>query len=206
MSFWNATTVEPYRQFRFLVEFSIKHVGRADGAPALSFFAMKVDKPTFKVGEYNHKFLNHQFNFPGRLVWDPLTITMVDIGAGKDDNSASGLVQTELFKKYVKSSGYPDGEPNSAGVQAGLDGISKKSATESLGTITIRQLKPLAAGARAAAEADGQRNFRTHEPGQSWTLTNCYLQDVKFGSLDFGSEDAVQITMTVRFDHATASE
>ena len=144
MSFWNSASVEPYRQFRFLVEMTITYPGAAaDAKKSLSFFAMKVDKPTFKVGEYNHKFLNHQFNYPGRLVWDPLTITMVDIGGGGAQNADSGLVQSQLFKKYVKGSGYPDGEPNSAGVQAGYDGISKRAAKTALGTITIKQLKKL---------------------------------------------------------------
>ena len=159
---------------------------------------MKVDKPMFKVGEYAHKFINHQFNFPGRVVWDPITITYVDTPGSNGPQSK--------ITKLLGAMGYAAPTTNNA--QAGLDGVSKASATTALGTVTITQLKasapadnnaPADGGAGGADAATG-----THAQGAAWTLSNAFITDVKFGSLDYSSEDAVQITITVRYDWATA--
>ena len=172
MSWWSDAKTEPYRQFRFQVQFGALGVDK--------YHVMKVDKPMFKVGEYNHKIFNHQVNFPGRLVWDPVTITVVDMPG------ASGA-QSKLMAA-VKASGYG----GLAGGSTNTDGLSKYSATAALGTITITQMK--------SAQATGANG--THAAGDSWKLKNAFLTDVKFGSLDYGSEDAVQITMTIRYDWA----
>ena len=141
---------------------------------------MKVDKPMFKVGEYNHKVFNHQFNFPGRLVWDPVTITIVDM----PDNGA----QKKLYDALAVA-GY--GGPGDGTASAATDGLSKFAATSALGDVTITQMK-----------ANQTAGPETHLAGDTWTLRNAFLIDVKFGSLDYGSEDAVQIQMTVRYDWA----
>ena len=198
-NFWNTQSVEPYRQFRFLVSFEIQGQQAAEGSHAkkMHFYAMKVDKPMFKVGEYNHKFLNHQFNYPGRLAWDPVTITMVDIST----KTAGAPVQVQLFKEYCTRAGYPTATgPIGEDAQSGKDGLSRASATGALGSITITQLVPT-----GAFEPAQNNLIATHKDGAEWVLKNCFLTDVKFGSLDYGGEDAVQIQMTVRYDHAEAS-
>jgi len=136
--------------------------------------------------------MNHQFNFPGRVVWDPITITFVDMPG---DNGA----QTKLMAA-LKSAGY--GGPEDAGAQGGTEGLSKNSAVKALGDVTITQLK--AEMSDAAAEAGATPT--THVEGEQWTLKNAYIQDVKFGNLDYGSEDAVQVVLTIRYDWATAAK
>ena len=173
MSWWSDTKTEPYRQFRFTASFG--------ALPDLTYHIMKVDKPMFKVGEYNHKVFNHQFNFPGRLVWDPVTITVVDMPG------ASGA-QQKLYNA-LSAAGY--GGPGDAAASTATDGLSKFAATSALGDVTITQMK--------STESAG---VATHEAGDTWTLKNAFLIDVKFGSLDYGSEDAVQIQMTIRYDWA----
>jgi len=37
---------------------------------------------------------------------------------------------------------------------------------------------------------------------ESWVLEGCWLQNVDWGDLDYTASDAIQITMTIRFDHA----
>lgn len=174
-SFWNDMSLEPYRGFRWVIEMSsIKD----------KIYAMKVDKPMFKVGEYNHKILNHQFNYPGRLVWDPVSCTVVDVPAGP----AHTLFQA------VQKGGYDTGW---ALGKEGTDGLTKSRFANSIATagkIVITQLKP-SGGAAVAGQA-------SHELGERWTLNNCFLTDIKFGSLDYGSEDAVQIQFTIRYDWA----
>lgn len=37
---------------------------------------------------------------------------------------------------------------------------------------------------------------------ETWILEGCWLKEVKYDELDYASSDAVQITMSIRFDHA----
>lgn len=37
---------------------------------------------------------------------------------------------------------------------------------------------------------------------EKWTLEGCWIQNCDWGELDYATSEAVQITMTVRFDHA----
>ena len=169
MSWWSSAKTEPYRQFRFKVTFG------AIGANP--YHVMKVDKPSFKVGEYSHKIYNHQFNFPGRLVWDPITITFVDTPNG--------------VQKKISDMLEPAGYAGPAGGQNATDGLSKFSATSALGDVVIIQMAPSAS-----------TGPNTHTEGNQWTLKNAFVVDAKFGSLDYGSEDAVQVTLTIRYDYA----
>jgi hypothetical protein len=36
----------------------------------------------------------------------------------------------------------------------------------------------------------------------SWELNGCYLANVQYGELNYGTSDMVQVTVSVRFDHA----
>lgn len=174
-NFWNEMSLEPYRGFRWLLE--MKSIGQR-------IYAMKVDKPAFKVGEYSHKILNHQFNYPGRVVWDPIAATVVDVPNGP---------ATTLFSSIQKG-GYA--YPTVGAAAEGTDGLTKTAfgnAVGNTGTIEIVQLK--------ANQAAGG-NLATHMNGQRWKLNNCFLTDIKFGSLDYSSEDAVQIQFTIRYDWA----
>lgn len=37
---------------------------------------------------------------------------------------------------------------------------------------------------------------------ESWTLEGCFLENVKYGDLDYGTSDAVKISITLSYDHA----
>ena len=55
------------------------------------FFATKVGRPEIEVTNKEHKYLNHTFNYPGRVKWNPITLTIVDVqGAGADPASNDG--------------------------------------------------------------------------------------------------------------------
>ena len=41
---------------------------------------------------------------------------------------------------------------------------------------------------------------------ESWTLNNSFIADVKFGNLDYGSDDLTEYSMTIRYDWATYNE
>lgn len=180
MTFWNDMALEPYRGFRWVIEFS--GIGQ-------KFYAMKCDKPSFKVGEYTHKYLNHSFFFPGRVEWNPVTVTLVDVpnGAAKE------------IMAHMRGSGYmiPAGQDSSTA--KGTDGLTKAAHSQShatAGRILIKQLSP-------TGETGDSEGAGTHRVTATYTLANAWILDVKLGSLDYSSEDAVTMDLTIRYDWAT---
>ena len=53
---------------------------------------------------------------------------------------------------------------------------------------------------------DGTVNGNNDSVLESWFLEGCYLEQVAYDSLDYGSSDAVMITLTVRYDNATQGD
>ena len=91
MSFWNQASVEPKRQFRWLLYIA--------GMP--QFIVKNVKKPSFSVAVTPHDFINYKFKYPGRVEWQDVTITIVD--PVQPDSTAS-LVKILENAGYV----YPD--------------------------------------------------------------------------------------------------
>lgn len=74
-TFWSQMAVEPKRQHRWYVTFN----SNENSLSRLRFAAKKVNKPSSKVGSVQHKYLNHYFNFPGRLEWNDVTIDFASV-------------------------------------------------------------------------------------------------------------------------------
>ena len=62
--------------------------------------------------------------------------------------------------------------------------ISKSKSVSSLGVVKIRQI-----------DGDG-RNV------DAWQLNNAWIKDVKFGELDYNSEEMLNVDVTLRYDNA----
>ena len=140
---------------------------------AAEFIAKKVSKPSFTVTETAHTYLNHKFYYPGRVEWNTVTMTLVD------SVSPNGAQQVLAM---IKDSGYmiPD-NPDSA-----LSTMSKqRSVQDGLREVYIHQLHP-----------DGSVM-------ETWVLNNAWIKDVKFGELDYESDDMVEIELELRYDFAT---
>jgi hypothetical protein len=41
---------------------------------------------------------------------------------------------------------------------------------------------------------------------ESWYLEGCYLESVAYDSMDYGSSDAVMMTLSIRYDNATQGD
>ena len=67
----------------------------------------------------------------------------------------------------------------------GLRTMSKASAATALGMVTIEQI-----------DSKGVTI-------EKWTLNNAFIKDVNFGTLDYDSDDLVEITVKFRYDWAT---
>lgn len=87
-TFWSDRFMEPKRKFRWIARF---------GQSFQSWVIKKVNKPSFKISEASHKYLNHTFYYPGRVEWEKVTITMID---PVTPDAASSLME------WMKATGY----------------------------------------------------------------------------------------------------
>ena len=170
MSFWSDTTTEPKRSFKY--KLVLANMG-AGGATLPSWIIKKVARPTFKVTEVAHSFLDKKYYFPGKVEWDAITCTV-----------AEPLVPNataELYK-YLFGSGYNILTAPPTGV-ADFKTIGKKNAV--IGTAYIDQLN-----------ADGS-------PVERWTLNNAFITNTTMTGLDYDTDTILSFDLTLRFDWAT---
>jgi hypothetical protein len=170
-NFWDMTTVEPKRSFKWLLHFN--------GMP--QFVAKAVTKPSFQITTTQHQFLQHQFNFPGKVTWQPINITIVD---PIQPDSAQSLYNIISRAGYV----LPD---NVNGSDPGKRTISKQAMVESLGSrIQIDQIGP-----KGAADVK-----------ERWHLNNPLITSVTFGDLSYESDTILNITIGITYDWATLND
>ena len=175
-NFWLNPEFEPKRQFRYLVELTI-------GGQNLQFLAKSIDRPSYTISSNPHQFFNHTFHYPGRITWESIDLTLVD------PVSPNGA---KILYEYLSSIGIE--KPTSVNAAIGTT-ITKESATSALGNLVIKEM-----GARLTRET-ASRQPETVVIG-NWQFLNAYLTDVNFGSQDYGSEDMVEISLTVQYDWA----
>ena len=83
MTFWQDAQIEPKRAYRFLMSVE------GPNASIKRFLIKKVNKPSFTVSESEHKYLNHTFYYPGKVTWNDVTFTIVDVVDAGDDATAA---------------------------------------------------------------------------------------------------------------------
>jgi len=158
--FWSDPILEPKRAFRWIVL-----IGNIP-----FFIAKKVTKPEFKVTEAKHNFINHTFYFPGRVEWQPVSLTLVDPVSPDSSRTLQNILRNSGYNLPL--------DPNVA-----LTSISKARAVAALGRFSIEQLGP-----------------EGGEPVESWELVNAWIQSVKYGELDYEKDDLINLEMTIRYD------
>lgn len=173
MAFWSTADSEPKRKFRWQVAFA----ANSGGISGLTYALKKVDKPKGKVNSTTHKYLNHNFNYPGRWEWEDINMTIASVT--RDD-------ATYLINQVLINAGY--GVPSSIGSSAELkqrSTIGKLKFNGALGAyLNIQQLNP-----------DGVII-------EDWRVVNPFFTSVNYGDLDYSSEDIVDITVGVKYDYA----
>jgi hypothetical protein len=209
-TFWSSANVEPKRKFKFLVRISPPNGSDYD---IPSFVVKKVDKPGFTITETKHTFLGHNFFFPGKLEWKEINMTIVDpAGTGKGivagiETSAGGDRQgisdyasipdmSQNLTKIIGLFGYQSpvivgqklngGSVNTSNTIGGTEikSFSKAGSVNATGNVEILQL-------------DDDGNIV-----EIWTLRNAWVRDVQFGSNDYSSDEAQEVTIKFRYDWA----
>lgn len=175
MPFWNEAASEPRRAHRFLLNLPLMEGYQ-------QYLAKTVTKPSFTIGETEHKFLGNTYYYPGAVTWETVSATLVNAV----DPDGNAILYRALYK-----SGYFDPNDQASmlngdqGAAGGPGTPNKASALASMGAVLIREI-------------DG---FGV-EIG-TWKLNNPWLTNVKFGDLDYSSEELLNLELTFRYDWAT---
>jgi len=183
MAFFSPASLgfEPKRKFRFLVKFSSFHDE--------SIMAIKCSKPSYELsGVTEHRVLNHIFKFPGIVKWNDIDISFIDSAA--PDMSSK-------FWNSLNNSGFV--VPDSA--TALTTGITKLGSSISLGTVTIKQLNGGVVAPTGFGDDQGRDVQQTLITDQ-WTLKNAFIKSVKWGDLDYSTDDLVNIDVGITYDYA----
>jgi hypothetical protein len=112
MAFWKENNVEPKRLFRFKVQMDSEGLPENSGA---HWWAKSVDIPTFSSSPVEHHYLDNVYKFPGKIVWQNITLTMVD---------PSGPDAVSQVMNLLVQSGYKVKEPTN------YETISKKKSID----------------------------------------------------------------------------
>jgi hypothetical protein len=175
-NFWNNPTVEPKRNFRFLLEIS--------NFPDASWLVKTAERPKANVSSTPHQYINHTFNYPGRLVWNPIAITLVDPTEPVDT--------TKTIDQFLEIAGYarPGGDANTSFANS-QSALLKASSVGALGTVSISALSFAAGPILPNHKAD------------SWELKNAFIDgEINFGTFDYASEDLLTVSFSLKYDWA----
>lgn len=179
-------TRDPARKSRFLLKF-----GNVKGGNVLS--AKSVSKPKVSIEAKEYRMINHFYSYPGIAKWDPITITLVDIGnfdqIFEDLDDASGLTSTAAaLWEMLLASGYstPSGDTGTSQRAKSISSPEKASTIDnSFGkTLEIHQINS---------------NGNTIE---EWILYNPIITKISWGDLDYGDDNLVEYSLDVKYDWA----
>jgi hypothetical protein len=168
--FWNDVKAEPKRRYRFELSFTSKN-GNSEGD--IPVWTIKTaNKPKANVSTISHTYVDHEFKYPGRVTWDPISVTLVD--PVHPDLSYS-------FLDILGMAGYK--YPNTP--TRAKQSISKNAFKDAVGSIKIKQLGP---------SGEEIEVWELVNP----FITSVDFG----GALDYTSDDLNEITVEITFDWA----
>jgi len=126
MAFWNTTSLDPKRQFKFKVTFGDPSMG------AVPFYlAQSADRPNYTISDGTKvHFLDKEFKFPGKVTWNNVKIKFID-GSASGENMATNAYNYLLKSGWV-SPDIESGFQTSPGGSPLLATINKQAANRGL--------------------------------------------------------------------------
>ena len=177
--FWDSANVDPKRRFRYELVVGVDRAGGPKGIK--SYYIKTANMPKANVSTIEHSYLDYNLKFPGRVTWDPISVTLVAPASGDDD-------PTDILMQMLKEAGYIElNENNSTGPRRRQRSMSKASFAKFFGAgPKIRLLDHMANSI------------------EEWTLHNAFVTSADFGgSLDYTSDEMLELTIELTFDFAT---
>ena len=205
---WFGTVLEkgsfqPKQKNRFMVQMGV-------GGNLVS--VKSVGKPIATVESKQYRMINHYYNYPGIVKWEPITITFVDIKRfGADANiedsfkdkgfpSPTERMTSHALWEMLLSSGYtpPSGQTSKSSRAPSISSPEKASTIHhSFGNmLKIHQLHP------DGTEFKEEKNQGTLKSVETWELHNPIITKITWGELDYGDDSLVEYSLEVTYDWA----
>lgn len=167
--------LHPKQSHKYIVTF--QGIGGVADSQALTRQCISVTKPSVSFNEIELNRYNTKAFIAGKYNWEPIDLIVED----DITNGAAIVIQQQIEKQISLTSG----AAMPLGLNAAVSGGAYKFTTQLLIT-----------------QGDGAN---TGEPTviERWTLQGCWLVNVGWGDLSWEGDDATQIALNMRFDHAT---
>jgi len=209
MPFWTKANLQPKTKSRFIVRFG-------KGGAILKNIK-SITKPSIEIETKEYKLINHYFNYPGLAKWQPITIKFVDMrgsmdGTRKGEWGYGSTQRTDTAKflwALLNGSGYHDPSSNAN------TAIGKAQSNAMMENLVIQQISPgdLDSPGNADIYIKNKKRGRTDkakhlEPVvmEQWQLINPIVKSIKWGELDYSSDDLVEYTVDIVYDYAIMGE
>lgn len=168
---------EPKRSHLFLLSIGADDAGAENPFDIPTYVINKVSRPSFEVEEIKHKYLSHEFKYPGGVIWKDVSFTLIEpIDLQASARIASLIQQTG----YVIPSRHWE---DSNGINH-VRSISKSDASRALRNMKILQF-------------DQQENLI-----ESWSFYHAWIKDVSFSELTHDDRGLTNATLTIAYDWA----
>ena len=177
MPFWTSALSEPKRAHRFLLSLP-NLVSPDEGYQYEQYLAKVVKKPSYSINSIEHKFLGNTYYYPGTVTWNSIDVTIVN-AINPDGNKL--LYDALIGSGYLKPDVQEDVFTNPSQAPGT---INKADSVSALGNVIIQELS-------------GQGGL----VGE-WTLNNAFILSATFGDLDYGSDDILNIDISMQYDWA----
>jgi hypothetical protein len=216
MSFWTSPNIHPKIKSRFIVSF-----GTGFFLPNVK----SITKPAAEVQSKEYRLMNHYFNYPGLVRWQPITITFVDM------NGAGGQFDTsQMLFEMLNNSGYanPTTETHTLGKEGARNAANSPITTPEKASTIANSFGDGLYGESNYSPSSPNANNRTLRIQQidfglgsgddsvlqtgtfipdsstveQWELVNPIITNITWGDLDYGSDDLVECTLEIKYDWA----
>ena len=171
-TFWSSASSNPKRNYTYRVTINGTE----------SFWVKAVTLPSFDVSNTEIHHFDNRYYFPGRVTWNPVSMTMVD---------PISVDVSALVSKTLADGDYQ--VPASAGVKSKT--INRTKMLAGLGQVKIEVYNP------ANTSTSGTSNVV-----ETWILNNAYIESAKYGDLAYDNDELKTIEMTLRYDWASHEE
>jgi len=219
MPWWDSTVNQPKLKSRFIVVFGDMFI------PSIK----TITKPSFEVDTKTYKLMNHHFNYPGTVKWNPVSVSLVcmnpsDLRQGSEAPT-QGLDTSELLWQIIQNSGYyyPDAPGHALGrLSSGVDELGNQVGT----TISSPEKASMIANGfgpglygrpsyqpggsssnlnqrvKIIQVTSGENEAKQLYPVEQWDLINPMVRSINFGDLSYDDDALVEYTLDITYDYA----
>ena len=205
MTWWGSAmsgdSFSPKQKSRFIVEMG-------NGGNLVS--VKSVTKPTATVESKQYRMINHYYNYPGLVKWEPITITFIDTKHfGSTETHQNRMTSHQLWEMLL-ASGYttPSGEGGGSTRAKSISSPEKASTIHhSFGNILyIHQLHPDGTGLTRDEKGKVIKNDGFIKSVETWEIMNPIITKISWGELDYGDDSLIEYKLDIAYDFAVHHE